>query len=98
MTSTDNAQTTTQEKAVSVVRQQTAPRDAAPLQRPPTSIVLDEVAAIAAPASRPLHDLTADLLSQGRVYGVYVPERRPLVRHQYATLDALNAAIDRGEA
>ncbi|HWU12086.1 MAG TPA: hypothetical protein VN520_38055 [Streptomyces sp.] len=94
MTRPDITSATALEKAVTVAPQQIARRGTAPVEEPPTVIVFDEAAHV----SRPLHDLIADLMRQGRTSGVHMPRRRRLVQRQYPTLDALTAAIDRGEA
>lgn len=85
-------------QVVPLARQRTARRGATPVDGPPTTIVLDEAVAIFADVSGSLHDLIADLIRQGRTPGVHVPTRRRLLHRQNPTLDALTAAIDRGEA
>ncbi|MEW2493926.1 hypothetical protein AB0942_10305 [Streptomyces nodosus] len=86
------------EQAVAPARQLAAPRSAAPIGGQPITIVYDEAAAVFADASRPLDDLIADLIRQGRTPGVHVPMWPRLQHRQYPTLDALTAAIDGGEA
>ncbi|MGX5185779.1 hypothetical protein ACWKT5_23880 [Streptomyces avermitilis] len=85
------------EQAVAPARQLSARRGAAPIGGPIT-IVYDEAAAVFADASRPLDDLIAEIIRQGRTPGVHVPTSPRLQHRQYPTLDALTAAIDRGEA
>ncbi|MFJ8785787.1 hypothetical protein [Streptomyces sp. NPDC102476] len=98
MSSPDVTPAAALEQAVAPARQLAARRGAAPIGGQPTTIVYDEAAAVFADASRPLDDLIAYFIRLGRTPGVHVPASSRLQHRQYPTLDALTAAIDRGEA